>query len=75
MIINKAYKFRMYPNEYQKELINNKIYCPIIWPRSNYIDTKYSNTEYIYEHILCIPCDQRYNIQDMKKIINCITKI
>ncbi len=27
MIINKAYKFRMYPNEYQKELINKTIRC------------------------------------------------
>ncbi len=27
MIINKAYKIRMYPNEYQKELINKTIGC------------------------------------------------
>ncbi len=27
MIINKAYKFRLYPNEYQRELINKTIGC------------------------------------------------
>ncbi len=27
MIVNKAYKFRLYPNEYQKELINKTIGC------------------------------------------------
>ena len=58
-----------------QELIENKIYCPVIWPKSKYINESYSQTDYIYEHILCIPCDQRYNLEDMKRIIENIDKV
>ncbi len=53
----------------QAYLAKNNIYCPIIWPKPKefYEDNYVAN--YIYDHIICIPCDQRYNIDDMNKII------
>lgn len=54
----------------QKHLASKNIFCPIIWPKSEYIKETSEETEYIYNNILCIPCDQRYNLQDMQKIID-----
>ena len=54
----------------QKYLASKNIFCPIIWPKSEYIKETSEETEYIYNNILCIPCDQRYNLQDMQKIID-----
>ena len=56
----------------RKRLIENKIYIPILWPNvltennEDSIEYKYAN------NILPIPCDQRYGIEDMKKIIKLI---
>ncbi len=56
--------------EIQQKLIEQKIYCPIHWPVSEYIDIeKYKNAAKIYDTVLSIPCDQRYNTEDMEKII------
>jgi hypothetical protein len=58
------------------DLINRKIYCPIHWsiPEQvkGYLDNK---TEYIYNSILSIPCDQRYNGDDMWRIISTIEEL
>lgn len=53
----------------RKKLIENKIYVPILWPNvlkqdKNTLEYKYAN------NIILIPCDQRYDIEDMKNIIN-----
>ena len=56
--------------ELQNYLIEKNIFCPIIWPKSKYITEISEEAEFIYNHILCIPCDQRYNINDMKIIID-----
>ena len=53
-------------------LIKNKIYCPIYWPLSFDKNNKCNN--YIAEHILCIPIDQRYNLNDMSNILKIINK-
>jgi len=53
-------------------LIKNKIYCPIYWPL-NFDKDKECN-HYITNHILCIPIDQRYNIENMKYIANIINE-
>lgn len=59
--------------KFQKYMAENEIYCPIIWKKSQYIkDEEQRESDYIYEHILCIPCDQRYDIEDMKRIVESI---
>lgn len=54
--------------EVQKYMAEQNIYCPIVWPRYMNLEMIDKSSDYIYEHILCIPCDQRYGKEDMKKI-------
>lgn len=58
--------------EIRRKLIENKIYVPILWP--NVVDgvEEFSYESYLAKNILPLPCDQRYNIEDMDKIIQCI---
>ncbi|MCI8482534.1 MAG: hypothetical protein HFJ27_05780 [Clostridia bacterium] len=57
--------------ELREDLIKNKIYIPILWP--NVIKTNKDNIAYEYAtKILPIPCDQRYSIEEMKKIVRMI---
>jgi len=59
-------------DEIRNILIKNKIYCPIYWPL--HFDIHKECNHYITNHILCIPIDQRYNIENMKLIVNIINK-
>ena len=59
-------------DEIRKILSKNKIYCPIYWPL--YFDKDNECNHYITNHILCIPIDQRYNIDNMKHIVQILNK-
>lgn len=54
----------------QKKLVENAIYAPVVWPKVAYCPQVCENADYIYEHILCIPIDQRYRIDDMGRILD-----
>ena len=55
----------------QKHLASNNIYTPVHWPVPwSCKGSLTRNTEYIYNFILSIPCDQRYNLTDMERIIS-----
>lgn len=55
----------------QDYLAGNNIYAPIIWPKPSQCEGLIDlNAEWIYQHILAIPCDQRYDNKDMERIIN-----
>lgn len=58
-------------DELRKHLINKEIYCPVHWPASKYhcLDER---TEFIYKNELSLVCDQRYNENDMNRIIDTI---
>lgn len=58
--------------EIRKRLIDKKIYVPIYW--TNVLETKFMETiDYQYAaNILPIPCDQRYKLEDMNYIIECL---
>lgn len=70
----------MYPllikdaGELRNELISNKIFVPVLWP--NVLeDTMSSSIEYRYANdIIPLPIDQRYDIEDMKSIVDLIKK-
>lgn len=49
----------------QEYFASKNIYCPIVWPRYVERDKIDNDSIYIYEHILCIPCDQRYSTEEM----------
>ena len=59
-----------YRRELQSILAKNNIYCPVIWPRSNYISINDNDVSFMYEHMLCFPIDQRYDSNDMQKVID-----
>ena len=56
----------------QKHLIDNNIYAPIVWPRSERLPKQCDGAENAYQHLLCIPIDQRYDKEDMKRVVNVI---
>ena len=61
---------------FRKKMAENNIYCPIIWPISDYVKDKIDEeTLKVYDEILCIPCDQRYEQEEMKKISKIIKSI
>lgn len=60
-----------YRDELRRKLIEKKIYCPVHWPIPKQVNGHLNiTTKNIYDSILSIPCDQRYQIEDMRRIIN-----
>ena len=57
------------------EMAKRDIYCPIIWPRLRNTVVNNSESLYIYDHILCLPIDQRYDFDDMKRISITLAKL
>ena len=68
----------MYPlfmdnaDEIRKKCLENKIYIPTLWPNVlEEVPKEWIEWTYV-KNILPIPCDQRYNLEDMHFIIKCI---
>jgi len=55
-------------------LIENSIYCPVHWQLTANHKTLTDDELLLYKNELSIVCDQRYRINDMKKIVKLITK-
>lgn len=63
-------------DEIRAKLANHKIYCPIHWPIHSKLAAKsFKHSYMMYNNGLSIPCDQRYGIADMKKIVSVIKSI
>ena len=56
----------------QRHLAQNAVYAPIVWPKDESQPIQCDGAEYAYEHLLCIPIDQRYDEDDMNRIIEVI---
>lgn len=56
----------------QKYLVSNAIYAPVVWPKDDNQPMQCEGAENAYQHLLCIPIDQRYDVDDMKRIIEVI---
>ena len=56
----------------QSYLAQKNIYCPVIWPRPQQIHIFDNETRYMYDHMLCIPIDQRYGEEEMNYIIGAL---
>ena len=59
----------------QSELAKMGIYCPVIWPVPEEALGTCSVAEYTAEHMLGVPCDQRYTPEDMTYIGQQIMRI
>lgn len=58
-------------NELRQFLIEHEIYCPVHWPISSYHRLDDSE-RYLYENELSLVCDQRYDENDMNRIVETI---
>lgn len=56
----------------QRYLAEHDVYCPIIWPKSKSIIFYDKDVDYMYDNMLCIPIDQRYSIEEMKRVLSLI---
>ncbi len=41
------------------------VYCPVIWPEPEAARGACAVSRYVTEHMLALPCDQRYTPEDM----------
>lgn len=58
----------------QRALAQDAIYAPVIWPVENERVLVDDEVKYIYDHLLAIPCDQRYDEADMQRAVEIINK-
>lgn len=62
-------------DELKQFLINNNIYCPVHWPIPIKTNVFYSmQVNDIYAHELSLVCDQRYGIDEMKYIVEVVSR-
>lgn len=73
-----AFMYPLYVNNggvLRKKLQERKIYIPILWPSVFAICTD-DELEYdMAKNILPLPVDQRYSLEDMKYLVDCILKL
>lgn len=56
----------------QQFFFKKAIYVPVVWPKPRCQTLVCEEAEYLYEHLLCIPVDQRYDKDDMMRVISVI---
>ncbi|WP_097014656.1 DegT/DnrJ/EryC1/StrS aminotransferase family protein [Anaerocolumna aminovalerica] len=63
-------------DQIREKLSSRKIYCPIHWSRPKQISVNsFKNIGNIYNRILSIPCDQRYDWRDMDRVISVLGEL
>jgi len=69
--------FSPFKREIKKALVKERIYPPTLWPYiPNIIEReKYPEIYQIPETLLSLPCDHRYNLKHMEKIIDVIKNV
>ena len=61
-------------NQIQAHLREHAIYAPIVWPKPNFCPAISKTVQKIYDHVLCLPIDQRYDLDDMERMIKVLEK-
>ena len=59
-------KTKIERDKLRKKLINNKIYCPIHWPKPEYCESN------IYDLEMSLICDQRYEQEDIDRMMQIV---
>ena len=60
----------------QEFLLENGIQTTAYWPKGPLINLEgHKDAAYIYDHVLSIPCDQRYDLNDMQHICDILEKL
>ncbi|UDM73882.1 aspartate aminotransferase family protein [Vagococcus fluvialis] len=62
-------------DELRAYLAANEIYCPVHWPIAKQVESTIINYKIrdVYSNMISIPCDQRYGIEDMERIVQVIS--
>lgn len=61
-------------DELQNFLGQRDIYAPVLWPVGEQNrDELYGDEAYIYEHMLALPIDQRYGIEQIERMVQILT--
>lgn len=58
----------------RKKLIEQQIYCPVHWPQPKQIPASFKVNDIVNRELSLI-CDQRYGIEEMKRIVSQIKQI
>ncbi|MVX62347.1 DegT/DnrJ/EryC1/StrS aminotransferase family protein [Clostridium chromiireducens] len=63
-------------DEIRSKLREFNIYCPVHWNilKEDWSD-KYADSKYVSSRIMTLPIDQRYDFEDMDKMISCINNL
>lgn len=57
------------PSSFKEYLSSHRIHATTYWPVGPYIHLEgHENCAYIYNHVVSLPCDQRYSAEDMDTI-------
>lgn len=56
----------------RNELIKEKIFVPKYWPDAQERCEGYIDESYLLNYLFPLPCDQRYSLEDMKRIVGII---
>ena len=58
----------------QRAVAQHGVYCPVIWPEPEAARGVCEVSRYVTEHMLALPCDQRYTPEDMDFIADTLTE-
>jgi hypothetical protein len=59
----------------QRELAENAVFCPVIWPLPQSAKGICEISDYISNHMLALPCDQRYDESGMEYIVRMLKSV
>ncbi len=59
----------------QKALAEKNIYCPVIWQLPKHAKGVCEVSDYVANHMLALPCDQRYGVSDMQHVSSALKSI
>ena len=60
-------------DEAQRSLAGKGVYCPVIWPEPEEAAGVCPVSRFVTEHMLALPCDQRYGGEDMDYIAGALS--
>jgi dTDP-4-amino-4,6-dideoxygalactose transaminase len=57
-------------DEVRREMFSRNIYPPVHWEIEGVVPSRFQDSHWLSERILTLPCDQRYDAQDMNRMID-----
>lgn len=50
------------------------IFPPVHWPLDDVVPRSFTESHKLACHIMTLPCDQRYDLSEMKRLVNCVRR-